>query len=91
MGPPCSRERMTSSNFAVCFASWARPALESGRLVAAVAGEGVGLLSSPVGSDFYSCRCTGAPAFLDCRRARSCLGDISAIGARRACVGDEGP
>lgn len=52
MGPPCSREKTTLNNYAVCFESWV-PRVESGRLVATIAGEG------PLESDFSLCRCLG--------------------------------
>lgn len=37
---PFSQGRMTSNSFAVCFASWAPPALKSGRFVGPYGGEG---------------------------------------------------
>lgn len=58
MGPPCSREKTTLNNYAVYFESWVPRVLESGRLVATIAGEG------PVGSDFSLCRCLGPHSLL---------------------------
>lgn len=91
MGPPCSREKTTLNNSAVYFESWVPQVLESGRLVATIAGEGPGLLRFPVGSEFSLCRCLG-PHFLltnedqlmswPCRRDRFYLGSISVNWAR---------
>lgn len=41
MDPPSSQGRMTSNSFAVCFASWAPPALKSGRFAGAGGGGSV--------------------------------------------------
>lgn len=78
MGPPCSREKTTLSNCAVCFASWVPRVLESGRSVAAVAGEGPGLLRSPVGSDFSPCRWLGPHSPLT--NEDQCLGPAGGTG-----------
>lgn len=78
MDPPYSREKTTLNNCAVCFESWVPRVLESGRLVATIAGEGPGLLHSPVGSDLSLCRCLGPHSPLTSED--QCLGPAGGTG-----------
>lgn len=81
MGPPCSREKTTLNNYAVCFESWV-PRVESGRLVATIAGEG------PLESDFSLCRCLGPHSLLT--YDDQCLGPHSPLTYEDQCLGPAG-